>query len=157
MPVILVTHDRGEALALGDDLAVMHGGRILQHGGVLEVFRWPVSPEVAGIVGMDNILPGRVVGREGGEAIVECGRVRLRARWAEEGEVWVCFRGEDVVFGSVGESVFPARVVSVQAGIPLARVELDAGIPIIARLKRVPDGDEAMLTVPPDAVHVMAR
>ncbi len=159
VPAIVVTHDRGEALALGDELAVMQAGRMLQYGEMSGVFRRPVSPEVAEIVGMDNILPGRVVGREGEEAIVECGKIRLRATCAAEGKVWVCFRGEDVVFGDTGGHAFPARVVSVQAGIPLARVELDAGILLIARPsgKRLPDGGETMLAVPPDAVHVMAR
>src|SRR5262249_61021294 len=64
---VLVTHHRGEALALGDRLAVMIGGRILQIGPAGEVFRAPTLEAVARFVGLETILDARVVeaGRRG--------------------------------------------------------------------------------------------
>ena len=47
IPVFLVTHDRAEALALGDELVVMSGGAMRQSGPVLEVFNRPADAEVA--------------------------------------------------------------------------------------------------------------
>ena len=40
---VLVTHDRGEALALGRRVSVLMGGRIVQTGAPEEVFRQPGS------------------------------------------------------------------------------------------------------------------
>ena len=48
---VLVTHHRGEALALGDRLAVLIGGRILQMGPAAQVFQRPDSEDVARFVG----------------------------------------------------------------------------------------------------------
>lgn len=53
---ILVTHDRDEALALGDRIAVMHEGKLLQIGTPEQVYRQPVSAAVASFLGHRNVL-----------------------------------------------------------------------------------------------------
>lgn len=58
IPVFLVTHDRTEALALGDELIVMSGGAVRQSGPMLEVFNRPADAEVAKIVGVETLQPG---------------------------------------------------------------------------------------------------
>jgi len=45
--VILVTHDMGEAAYLGDEVALMRDGRILQRGTALELLERPADPFVA--------------------------------------------------------------------------------------------------------------
>ncbi|HHC07613.1 MAG TPA: ABC transporter ATP-binding protein [Actinobacteria bacterium] len=59
---IFVTHDQEEAFALGDRVAVMREGRILQVGTPTELYRRPVSPWVATFVGEANLLPGAARG-----------------------------------------------------------------------------------------------
>jgi tungstate transport system ATP-binding protein len=49
--VVLVTHDRIEAQAIADEVAILHAGRILQWGPMPEVFGRPADPTVASIVG----------------------------------------------------------------------------------------------------------
>ena len=68
IPVVLVTHDRIEALALADHLIILDQGKIRQQGSVEEVFNRPADVEVAKIVGIGNVLPGRVVKIEEGLA-----------------------------------------------------------------------------------------
>ena len=53
---ILVTHDREEAFALGDRIAVMHQGKLLQIGKPEEVYHRPASALVAGFLGHRNVL-----------------------------------------------------------------------------------------------------
>ncbi|MER3425390.1 MAG: Fe3+/spermidine/putrescine ABC transporter ATP-binding protein, partial [Nitrospiraceae bacterium] len=60
IPSIVVTHDWEEALALGDQLAVIKDGQVLQMGTPQEVFNLPKNVEVAKIVGMETVIPGRV-------------------------------------------------------------------------------------------------
>ena len=47
MPALVVTHDRMEALALGDWIAVIVNGRVRQAGPIQDVFRQPLDAEVA--------------------------------------------------------------------------------------------------------------
>ena len=66
VPSIVVTHDRMEAIALGDWMAVMVDGRIRQTGPVQDVFRHPADAQVAESVGVENVLPAEIVGRDRG-------------------------------------------------------------------------------------------
>jgi spermidine/putrescine transport system ATP-binding protein len=54
---LIVTHDREEALALSDRLAVMHAGRIEQIGTPRQVYDSPATAFVAGFIGRMNLLP----------------------------------------------------------------------------------------------------
>ena len=54
---IYVTHDQGEAFALGDELVVMNRGRIEQQGDPRQVHQRPQTPFVARFLGMNNLLP----------------------------------------------------------------------------------------------------
>ncbi len=60
IPIMMVTHDLEEASTLGEMVAVMDSGRILQVGTREEVFYCPRSRRVARFVGMKNIFDGRV-------------------------------------------------------------------------------------------------
>jgi iron(III) transport system ATP-binding protein len=54
---VLVTHERDEALGLGDRIAVMEAGRILQVGGPDELYERPVDRFVAEFLGPASFLP----------------------------------------------------------------------------------------------------
>ena len=58
---IYITHDQSEALVLSDRLAVMNAGRFEQIGTPQELYYDPHSPFVAGFVGANNRVSGRVV------------------------------------------------------------------------------------------------
>ncbi len=62
--VALVTHDLRQAMLLADRIAVLVGGRLAQVGPRDDVLARPVSAEVARLVGMANLLPAAVVGRD---------------------------------------------------------------------------------------------
>jgi iron(III) transport system ATP-binding protein len=53
---ILVTHDRGEAFAFADRMAVMDGGRLLQVGEPRALYGRPDAPEVAWALGAVNLV-----------------------------------------------------------------------------------------------------
>jgi ABC-type sulfate/molybdate transport systems ATPase subunit len=59
LPVILVTHDRAEVEQLADTVVVLHQGSVVQVGNVQEVFLAPRTPEVARLVGQDNLFGGK--------------------------------------------------------------------------------------------------
>lgn len=96
VPVILVTHDRTEAMALAHHLIVLDRGRVRQEGAVEEVFNRPADVEVAQIVGMMNVQPGRVVNAQEGLVTVAVGDKQLVAiaPASPAEEVYVCIRAE---------------------------------------------------------------
>ena len=142
---VLVTHDRGEAQALGDRVAVLIGGRVRQIDDTARVFQAPVAEDVARFVGVETIVPGRVLGREGGVT-----RVRVNGRTvevsapAEPGaRVRVAIRPEDVTLvipparaGSSARNVLAGTVTRITATEAGVRVELDCGFPLVATVTR---------------------
>src|SRR5215470_2665271 len=103
MSTVLVTHDRIEALALGDHVVIFEAGRVRQSGSVQQVFSAPVDVAVARIVGVDTIERGRVVQVADGFATIQVGRkqiiaiARSRRNGRPDGEVCVCIHAEDVM------------------------------------------------------------
>jgi multiple sugar transport system ATP-binding protein len=61
---LYVTHDHVEAMTLGDRIAVMRAGRVVQVGTPREVYERPATSFVAGFLGAPrmNLLPARVDG-----------------------------------------------------------------------------------------------
>lgn len=55
--MIFVTHDQQEALAIGDQVAVMFDGRIRQVGSPIELYNEPHDLEVGRSLGKTNLLP----------------------------------------------------------------------------------------------------
>ena len=62
LSVVMVTHDLTEAYNVGDRLAVIDHGRVLQAGPRDEVFHRPATARAAELLGVQNIVPGRIVG-----------------------------------------------------------------------------------------------
>jgi molybdate transport system ATP-binding protein len=70
VPSILVTHDFTEAALLGDEIAVIDGGRIVQRGAAGELATKPASAFVADFTGA-VVLTGHARPGEGGLTVVE--------------------------------------------------------------------------------------
>jgi multiple sugar transport system ATP-binding protein len=72
---LLVTHDQGEALSLGERIAVMHQGRVRQVGPPMSVYDQPCDRFVAGFVGTPpmNFWDGELFEEEGELTFRGCG------------------------------------------------------------------------------------
>jgi iron(III) transport system ATP-binding protein len=57
---IMVTHDQEEALATADQLAIMHGGKLIAYGEPLSLYNNPQSIAVAQLLGEINVIPAVV-------------------------------------------------------------------------------------------------
>jgi molybdate transport system ATP-binding protein len=144
VPAIVVTHDRIEALSLGDRLAVLIDGAIRQVGPVHEVFSAPVDAEVAKVVGTENVFPSRVVGGSDGLAVVRAGSAELVAvdPGGVHGEAYACVRAEDVVLEpdaghpSSARNRLLATVVARRDEGPLVRVTVDCGVRLVVLVTR---------------------
>jgi molybdate transport system ATP-binding protein len=144
-PAIVVTHDRTEALALGDRMVVLCDGAVRQVGPVPEVFGAPADVEVAQVVGTENVLPVRLARRAGdGLVAVRAGEVELVALdpGGLSGEAYACIRAEEVILEEPPGAPTSARNVLVGTVVarvdegPLVRVRLDCGVPLVALVTR---------------------
>ena len=142
---VFVTHDRTEALRLGDRLTVLMSGQVRQLGTAAEVFSSPVDSEVAAFVGVETILPGRISQLSAGLASVTVGDNRIEAttELAVGTDVLVCLRPEDVIVSDQADALpmsarnhLRATVKRVRPAGPYVRLELDAGFTLIAHITK---------------------
>lgn len=63
IPIVLVTHDLDEAMALADSIAVLHHGRVLATGEPDAVRLRPPSATVARLMGQTNVFRARLLGQ----------------------------------------------------------------------------------------------
>jgi peptide/nickel transport system ATP-binding protein len=56
--IILITHDLGVVSQVADEVLVMYGGRVVEHGGVEEVLRRPRHPYTCGLLASVPSLHG---------------------------------------------------------------------------------------------------
>jgi len=175
VPSIVVTHDRMEAVTLGDWMAVMVDGRIRQTGPVQEVFRRPADRQVAESVGVENVLAAEIVGRESGLLVLQVngqvgGQPIQCVDSGESGPVFACIRAEDVALTRQVDQVSSARnrlagcVCAVIAEGALARVELDCGFPLVALVTAqsaaelaLVEGEKVAAVVKATSVHLAAH
>jgi molybdate transport system ATP-binding protein len=169
VPAIVVTHDRSEAIALGDWIAVIVDGVIRQTGSVHDVIGKPSDPQVAESLGVENILDARIVGRESGLLALEVGSTQLQCvDNGESGPVAACIRAEDVAVTRDLHEASSARnriigtVRSVSVEGPLARIEIDCGFPLVAVITAqsaselaLQSGDAVCAIVKATSVHLL--
>jgi iron(III) transport system ATP-binding protein len=117
LTTIYVTHDQKEALAVGDRVAVMDHGRVLQVGTPREVYGRPRARAVAAFVGETNLLRGRVVEASGWLLRLETPVGPLVAARddafapAPGADVWISIRPEHLRrgLGAAGSSTLRGR------------------------------------------------
>jgi molybdate transport system ATP-binding protein len=137
MPIVLVTHDLGEAMALADRLVVLHHGRTLASGTPDEMRLRPLSPAVARLMGETNVFEGTVLlpARAGSPGRVLAGGVELDVEttgpFAAGTAVAVLIPGEYVVLHrrgrpSAGERENPVSGV-VETLLPLGE-QISVGV-----------------------------
>ncbi|NJE29494.1 ABC transporter ATP-binding protein [Thermococcus sp. 18S1] len=75
--VIYVTHDQEEAMAISDRIAVMNVGTVEQVGTPKEIYESPRTEFVASFMGKTNVIPAKVVERNGDRVSVEFEGIKL--------------------------------------------------------------------------------
>ncbi len=140
LPALVVTHDPLDAFVVGDRLAVIEGGRLVQVGTGEELLAHPRTPFVADLVGLNvyeaELAPG--VGLKEARAGTVAFQVLADAL---SGAVHLAFAPSDVALASgppVGsfQNAFAVRVQE-SASLPdRLRVTLDAGVPMVADITR---------------------
>ena len=161
-PMLYVTHDQAEAMAIADRVAVMSAGTIEQTGTPSEIYHRPRTVFVARFIGSPamNLLPGKVRAK-GTETICELSGTGLAfpapAGLAPGSQVTVGIRPEHLEWGEAQEGSIEARVIAAVPAFPEVHLELEAGGLKLAA--RIPEGrfrtgpERVFLRVQPEFVH----
>jgi multiple sugar transport system ATP-binding protein len=98
---IYVTHDQVEAMSLGDRIAIMHQGRIVQAASPMDVYRDPATSFVGGFIGSPpmNFLPASR--QNGGWRVAG---IHLAGPAADRAEISFGIRPEDMAPAESGLS-----------------------------------------------------
>jgi tungstate transport system ATP-binding protein len=146
MTTVIVTHDRNEALALTDRLAVIMNGHIVQTGTPAEVFSSPASEEIAGFVETGNIIHGVVESQSEGLAMVRAGTLEVEActDLPVGTKVILLLPYDDItlILPSAetltisARNRFPGRIVKMFPTGSQVRVTVDCGVPLTALITR---------------------
>jgi iron(III) transport system ATP-binding protein len=106
---LLVTHDQDEALSMGNRVAVLRRGRIVQVATPAELYREPIDPDLARFVGEAVLVKGHAAG---GNATGILGALPLAGKVCE-GPVTVLLRPEQIRLLPLDQAPLRARVAKV--------------------------------------------
>jgi len=177
-PMVLVTHDLGEARRLADRVVILDAGRSLQTGTPAHVFASPRNARVAQLVGIQNHFRGRFHKLEPGCGRVEWGdagavslrvldknripdgatvtwviageRIDLLADGASEGNTLRCKIAEQLVLGETSLCTLQPEQ------LPAERVTLSLSTGQLRSLE-ARAGGWLRLRIAPDAIHIMPQ
>jgi ABC-type sulfate/molybdate transport systems ATPase subunit len=163
IPAVHVTHDRAEALSIGDDLALIIAGQLRQTGPASQVAAEPAAADAARLLGWSELGRGTTQ-----HQAVRAGQLLLpdAAPPGSQGPVHIFYRPEDVLLGTpapdapAGASL-AAQITQVLPTRPLARVSLASDPPVTALMLhrdlerlRLQAGTSATATLPAASVRV---
>jgi molybdate transport system ATP-binding protein len=177
-PIVLVTHDLGEARRLADRVVILDAGQSLQTGTPAHVFASPRNARVARLVGIQNHFRGRFHKRETGWGaltwgdtggvelrVIDKDRIRdgsnvtwviagekidLMADGDAQGNTLRCVVLEQLALGETSLCVLqPERVQQERVTLNLSTAQLRA---LGART-----GGGLRLAIAPEAIHIMPQ
>lgn len=175
IPAIFVTHDRSDAYALADAIAILRDGAIVQTGVSAEIFQKPANAFAARFIGVENVLPGRIVEASQNGLSIEVGARVLHATAPAKSlpagsAVFVAVRAEDAVVypPQTGLQAPPTvnrldgRVTGLRRDGPLITLSIDCGFPLKAyllgpqaRVSNLGPGSLVAVEIAPETIHVM--
>jgi len=138
--IVHVTHNFEEVFSLGDSVAVMNEGEIVQVGTPDEVFRKPRSEFVANFVGIENLFKGKSTVDNGTSAISVDG-TRIVSTVCKAGDSVISIRPEDILVSrnkieSSARNSFNGKIENIIDKGTIIKIVVDCGIPFAAVITR---------------------
>ena len=167
-PVLLVTHDLDECFELGDEMIVLHDGRIVQSGPPANILRAPASLDVARLLGEFNLLPAeiRALDPSRNSSRVRVGEFELDGPYfpgrLKGDRITICVRPEQLTVaarnGRPGANQIPADLRRAVERPRWVRLEFSGGIAVDlprAEYERQRDNREWVIEFPPTALRAL--
>jgi multiple sugar transport system ATP-binding protein len=164
MTIVFATPDELEALSMGDEIAVMRDGAVVQRGTPDELYENPVDTYVAGKIGsphMNMIAAKTGSDRTSFETSIGTIAAKSKIKSAETGEAAMLgIRPSDIRFANKGEAAIKSKVQMLEPLGDITIISLDAGketlrmvVPESAATAIKP-GQAASIHLDPDKFHI---
>jgi molybdate transport system ATP-binding protein len=167
-PILLVTHDLDEAFALGEQMLVLQGGRIVQSGPPARILDQPAGVEVARLLGIANLFEAEIQALDPGRnssrlstAGFELAGPYFPGRFRGD-RVWLAFRAEDArahpASGVRPVNSIPASLLRASERSQGVRPEFSGGLVVDLprrEFDRQKDNEEWVVEVPVHAIRVL--
>lgn len=165
MTIIYATPDELEALSMGEDIAVMEHGRVVQQGTPDDLYESPRNLYVASKIGSPhmNIVDGSA--NNGGQVLsTPFGSLAASRHGLNDGEPLVLgIRPWDIRLANASESGIDSKVALIEPLGDITVVSVDAfGSTLRMVLPEsqaisVQPGQDLKVVIPPDSVHVFRK
>ena len=164
MTIVYATPDELEALSMGEEIAVLRDGAVVQRGTPEELYENPINIYVAGKIGSPHMnMLNATVAKDTKSFDTALGKMapKLHRKTAAAGEAaLVGIRPNDIRFAEKGEKSIASKVrlleplgditiVSVEAGSELLRIVLPE-----AKATSIKIGDPAAIVINPNDIHI---
>ena len=165
MTIIYATPDELEALSMGEDIAVMEEGRVVQQGNPDELYENPHNLYVASKIGSPHMNFLDVSVDDGGRALsTPFGRMATGRKNLSDGEAIVMgIRPSDIRLASKSEAKVDSTVQLVEPLGDITVVTVDASGSTLrmvlpeSKALGVQPGTELPVVIPPESIHVFRK
>jgi molybdate transport system ATP-binding protein len=138
IPILYVTHDRSEALSLGERLLVLEAGHVVAEGKPIDVLTQPYSESVANLTGVENLFEVRIVGRNPERGTLTCDAAGCKLEipygdWPLDQPLRVGLRSGDILLailppeGLSAQNILPGRIQGIDSTDYEVCVRVDCG------------------------------
>lgn len=166
VPLMLVTHDWADVLALADRVLVLDGGKVIRDGPPLEVLRRPQAEVLSRLTAVENVLAGRVTAleQEAGIMVCDLGGMILEAPYADlpvGTAVKIGIRAGDIILATTpprelsARNILQGRVLGIHERGFEREVLADCGQPL--RVEVTPRAVEKLGLAPGQAVWLVIK
>jgi molybdate transport system ATP-binding protein len=138
IPILYVTHNRSEALSLGERLLLLEAGRIVAEGKPIDVLSQPLKESVANLTGVENLFDVRILERnpERGTLTCDAGGCRLEipyGEWPVDRPLRVGLRSGDILLavsppeGLSAQNILPGQIRRIDSADYEVCLQVDCG------------------------------
>ncbi len=158
---LFVTHDQEEAMAISDRVGVMNKGNLEQIDIPTRLYNKPITPFVAGFVGLTNYIPAIVDSKSSILILDQVLDISDYSPEVKKGEqVLALIRPEEFHVEKAGEG---ATIITKSFLGPITRLGIDAGTPDLVyaevtskEAKKFDTGDYVKLSISSDLVMIQS-
>ena len=167
-PILLVTHDLDECFQLGEEMLVLHNGKLVQSGTPREVLDQPANVEVATLLGQFNLLQAEIRALDPGNktSIVRIGESEIAGPYfpgrLRGDRVWLFVRPEQLRAlprdGLPAQNQMAAELVGVADRPRAVRLEFRGGISVEmprVEFEKNKENREWVIEFPPDSLGIL--
>jgi len=140
--IIHVTHDYEDALILGNKVAVLNNGNLVQAGKIDEVFQHPKNEFIAGFIGIKNYFRAKFFVNEGLAYALTENNIKFYSTSTEkQGDGFVLIHSEDIIINtemphSSARNILKGEIIKIQKQKHGYEITVNVGVELYVQITK---------------------